>query len=589
MGNLAQSQSSTFITLSSTGQLEKVSVGTSGCTHSQLSLCTGGGVLLSIALSGNTLYLVNNQVFLFSTSLNSSGACTNLGKFSSGSSTIYGLTVDKNGKVYAANGSQIEVYDPNAIIKFSILGSVPSAYQIGGDLLFYLGQLYMSCDNNTLLAVDTLNPASSSPFLTFSSSSVFGFASVSVLCSNNQVYGLSTAGSSTTIVGVDMVNKVETGAVCTLPYRIYDAASIAESGSYSPPLPPTVTSPISYCQNSTAPALSAVTTGTLLWYSTASGGTANTVAPNPVSSTVGSTTYYLSQKDATGCESKRDSIIVNIIASTPNPQITILASQSNICLGAIVSFTSSITNGGSNPKYQWSKNGINIPFATNSTYSSGSLLNNDTIACTLTSNATCVNNPIVGSNQVIITTINPINQIFNINSCSSFVHSGITYTSPAVINDTLKSGLGCDSIYRTLNITIIPVNAVTQNISLSHCSKIVYLGNTYTNSTIIKDTLKTIQGCDSVFRVATITITPIATTTQITNLSACNRLVYLGNNYNSSTILRDTIKNALGCDSIYKIVHINITPITPTTQTISLSSCKSITYLGILYPSSIIL
>ncbi len=590
LGYKAQTQAATFITLSSTGQLEQVTVGTSGCTHSQLSICNGTtGSPLSIALFGNILYVVDNKGYLYSSPLNSSGTCTNLGKFLSGSTKIYGLTVDKSGKVYAANGSQIEVYDPNAITKFSILGSVPSTYQIGGDLLFYLGQLYMSCGNNALLAIDTLNPSNSTPFLTFSSSNVFGFASVSVPCSNNQAYALSTAGTTTTIVGVDMNNKVETGAVCTLPYKINDAASVAESGSYSPPIPPTVNSPISYCQNATATALTATTTGTLQWYSVANGGSANTVAPIPNTSTAGSTTFYVSQKDATGCESKRDSIIVNVIASNPNPTINIAASQSNICLGAMVSFSSAITNGGSNPKYQWIKNGVNIPFATNSSYSNSSFLNNDTISCMLTSNEICVSNSIISSNQIIITTINPTNQISNINSCSSFVHSGNTYTSSTVINDTLRSGLGCDSIYRTLKVTIIPINATTQNISLSHCAKVIYLGNTYNSSTIVKDTLKTTQGCDSIYNIATITITPITPTTQTTNLSACNSLVYLGNTYNSSTVLRDTIRNLMGCDSIYKIVNISINSIAPSTQTTNLSSCKSITYLGNTYTSSIIL
>ena len=130
----AQTQSGTFITLSNTGQLEQVTIGASGCTHSQLSLCTGTtGSPLSIALNGNILYIVDNQGFLYKTPLNSSGTCTNLGKFLSASTKIYGLTVDKNGKVYAANGSQIEVYNPNATPKFKIIGNVPATYKIGGD------------------------------------------------------------------------------------------------------------------------------------------------------------------------------------------------------------------------------------------------------------------------------------------------------------------------------------------------------------------------------------------------------------------------------------------------------------------------
>jgi gliding motility-associated-like protein len=252
LGLIAKTQNATFITLSSTGQLAQVTVGAGGCNSTTLNLCSGTvGAPLSIALNGNTLYVVDNKGNLYSTQLNSTGACTNLGNFLSGSTKMYGLTVDKNGKVYAANGTQIETYNPTmpAGSRFAIIGNVPTGYNIGGDLLFYAGQLYMACGNNALLAVDTLNPANSTPYLTFSSANVYGFASVTVPCSNNQAYALSTSGSTTNIVGIDMQNKTETGTVCTLNYKINDAASVAETQSATV----AVTVPLSFdsCQQVT--------------------------------------------------------------------------------------------------------------------------------------------------------------------------------------------------------------------------------------------------------------------------------------------------------------------------------------------------
>ncbi|XZF13181.1 gliding motility-associated C-terminal domain-containing protein [Chitinophagaceae bacterium MMS25-I14] len=86
------------------------------------------------------------------------------------------------------------------------------------------------------------------------------------------------------------------------------------------PSAPTVTTPITYCQNSIAPSLSATGTN-LLWYAGATGGTANSTAPTPVTTSAGSTTYYVSQT-VSGCESPRTSIVVNITATPSAPAVT---------------------------------------------------------------------------------------------------------------------------------------------------------------------------------------------------------------------------------------------------------------------------
>lgn len=83
--------------------------------------------------------------------------------------------------------------------------------------------------------------------------------------------------------------------------------------------PPTVTSPVSYCQGATATALTA--TGTALkWYTVATGGTASTTAPTPATTTVGSTTYYVSQT-LNSVESARASIVVNVTATPSAPTV----------------------------------------------------------------------------------------------------------------------------------------------------------------------------------------------------------------------------------------------------------------------------
>lgn len=79
-----------------------------------------------------------------------------------------------------------------------------------------------------------------------------------------------------------------------------------------------------YCQGVTATALTVTGAAqhTFLWYGQAStGGTSTTAAPIPPTNIVGTTTYYVSQKDnSTGCESNRDNAIV-IVNSTPTAPV----------------------------------------------------------------------------------------------------------------------------------------------------------------------------------------------------------------------------------------------------------------------------
>jgi Ig-like domain CHU_C associated len=88
------------------------------------------------------------------------------------------------------------------------------------------------------------------------------------------------------------------------------------------PALPSVT-PVTYCQNVTAGALTATATSgsTLKWYTTATGGTGTTTAPVPATSAAGSTSYYVSQTTTAGCEGPRAALIVTINAAPATPAI----------------------------------------------------------------------------------------------------------------------------------------------------------------------------------------------------------------------------------------------------------------------------
>ncbi|MFV5691242.1 T9SS type B sorting domain-containing protein [Flavobacterium sp. LT1R49] len=80
--------------------------------------------------------------------------------------------------------------------------------------------------------------------------------------------------------------------------------------------PPTVTTPVYYCQNSVAVPLTATTSagGTLNWYGTnATGGILSSTAPTPSTATLGATSYYVSETVG-GIESTRSKIDVIVVA-----------------------------------------------------------------------------------------------------------------------------------------------------------------------------------------------------------------------------------------------------------------------------------
>jgi hypothetical protein len=76
---------------------------------------------------------------------------------------------------------------------------------------------------------------------------------------------------------------------------------------------------VPYCQNTPASPLTATLTGTgtsLKWYTSVNGENYSATAPVPNTSTVGTTSYWVSQADASGCESER--AVINVIVVNPS-------------------------------------------------------------------------------------------------------------------------------------------------------------------------------------------------------------------------------------------------------------------------------
>ncbi len=108
-------------------------------------------------------------------------------------------------------------------------------------------------------------------------------------------------------------------------------------------------------------------------------------------------------KDSRLCDSTMTKTI--IVTTSLTPSINISVNKTTICTGTNVIFTSTPTNGGSNPVYQWQKNGVNVG-VNSALYADNTLGDNDVIICNIVSNAGCLTTSNAASNQITMSVMN---------------------------------------------------------------------------------------------------------------------------------------------------------------------------------------
>jgi gliding motility-associated-like protein len=141
----------------------------------------------------------------------------------------------------------------------------------------------------------------------------FSVSGDSILCANSTsqfthprsggTWSISN-GANATINASGLVTALENENVTISYTYTINGCSVTDSKSVSinTPAAPVATSPVNLCIGATATALTAtVSSGSsLLWYATATGGTSSGTAPIPSTTSIGSATYYVSQKAPSG-------------------------------------------------------------------------------------------------------------------------------------------------------------------------------------------------------------------------------------------------------------------------------------------------
>jgi len=243
---------------------------------------------------------------------------------------------------------------------------------------------------------------------------------------NNTSIGLAATGTGNipAFTAINTGTTIATATIIVTPVVSANCVGVPDTLTItvSPkPAPPVVTSPVTYCLNEVPAALTATAEAgnTVTWYNNPALTGGSTTAPVPVTSTQGTTSFYVTQANSANCRSDASQIDVTV-----NPGISgnsISANQS-ICAGtAPNALTGNTVTGGSGIYiYQWQSSltgtfpWTNISGETNATFAPPVL--NDTIwyrrvvtslPCNDTSNIIriivqdALTNFGIGSNQII--------------------------------------------------------------------------------------------------------------------------------------------------------------------------------------------
>lgn len=155
-----------------------------------------------------------------------------------------------------------------------------------------------------------------------------------------------------------------------------------------------------------------------------------------------------------------------------------------------------------------------------------------------------------------------------------------TLNQSGTYSETFTNANGCDSII-TLHLSISPA-PLSLNIDSSACGTVTFEGIVYTSPALLTDTFITTLGCDSVYR--TVNIHPYAKPViRETDTSGCSVVTFEGRQYNQSTTLQDTLISLAGCDSLVRIIHIHVNQTQAQTVVHEMCTGEQFTFNGQLY------
>jgi len=239
----------------------------------------------------------------------------------------------------ALSGNTLKWYGTNATGGTAATDAPSPSTSAIGTLTYYVSQVNAAGCESPRAAISVVVSACVTPAppvvsnpVNYTQNQVAAVLEATALSGNTlRWYGNNSSGGTPTTTPPTPA----TNAVGTLVYYVSQitaagcessrAAISVVVSACTAPAAPVVTSPVNYTQNQVASPLAAtaLSGNTLNWYgNNATGGTPTTTVPTPSTATAGTLTYYVSQVNATGCESTRSAINVVVSAcAVPAPPV----------------------------------------------------------------------------------------------------------------------------------------------------------------------------------------------------------------------------------------------------------------------------
>jgi len=178
--------------------------------------------------------------------------------------------------------------------------------------------------------------------------------------------------------------------------------------------------------------------------------------------------------------------------------------------------------------------------------------NDYTIANTYTANYTSING--CDSVYTLNLTVSPVfafPENHSICNGDTYHWQGNDYAAANTYTANYISINGCDSVY-TLNLTVNPVYAFIENHSICNGDTYHWQGNDYTTANTYTANYTSINGCDSIYTL-NLTVNPVYAFTE--NHSICNGDTYhwQGNDYITANTYTANYTSINSCDSVYTL------------------------------------
>jgi gliding motility-associated-like protein len=455
----------------------------------------------------------------------------------------------------------------------------------------------------------------------------------------------------------------------------------------SNPNKPMADSTVIYCQgDSSVPLTAILSSDTLIWYNTATGGIGSKIAPKPSTLVAGTFKYYVSQRNISGCESPRREITVIV---NPAPLLPIVSDR-QYCQGQVVGKLSATPDIGNTLKWYTSATGgigdtiAPIP----STIDTGLTIyyvsqvstlgcegpraalkvhinfkgkipptSRDTVYCqfqkvdTLTavtipgnsllwyldstttislSKSPTPNTNVVGTVTYYVSQVTPLGcespraplkvtvnptPSAPVTHNTSYCHGGIADTLIAVFDpnnylkwyDTIVGGVyslnnpypntskvdtityyvsqtnqyQCESPRSPLKVIIY--DSKQDTVIFSNCNQFIYNKKSYTTTTSFVDTFRSFKGCDSLYRNVFINIY-YPDTTYLTACTYNGSYNYNGNILTSSGLYSYVYKNKHQCDSQ---IYLNLSVVSLKAEFKDTTLCSAFAYRGVVYNDNV--